>query len=345
MATCTRVPISMSPWQLLLLRRQFFIALNSPVGIRRYSTALFPRGTNTAGRNRGATSQDNKLPQSGRVKIEPAAPRTEKMTEDQDWSNVYPTAAAFKPSVVPLPVRMGYPVNRGVPPDKKGNLELIKIPNFLHLTPVAIKKHCAALKDFCTEWPAVLDSDEKCEQHFPIEIETADYISAGLSLRNPKARIVTLSVKLSSLNVDDHAKKKLIKLVGERYCKNTDTLTITTDRCPLRRQNYDYGMYLLTVLYHESWKTETWESEKTEADMEEYIWENSVSEKTLLETLCRMTTSEGATDINREELIDSALVKDYKNSVESLKNEGETEDKIYIYKESVKKLLNLSAAP
>lgn len=37
-------------------------------------------------------------------------------------------------------------------------------------------------------------------------------------------------VKLSSLNLDNHAKKKLIKLVGERYCKATDVLTITTDR-------------------------------------------------------------------------------------------------------------------
>ncbi|XP_030070131.1 small ribosomal subunit protein mS35 isoform X3 [Microcaecilia unicolor] len=276
MATCMRVPVSRLLWQ-LLQRRRFLIALNSPVEVREYSSALSSHGAN-AGRNRVATSRDNKLPQSGRFKRESAAPRTERMTENQDWSNVYPTAASFKPSVVPLPVRMGYPVERGVPPDKKGNLELIK-------------------------------------------------------------------VKLSSLNLDDHARKKLIKLVGERYCKDTDTLTIRTDRCPLRRQNYDYGMYLLTVLYHESWKTENWESEKTEADMEEYIWENSVSEKTLLETLRQMKTSEGATDINREELIDSALVKDYKNSVESLKNEGETEDNISLYKESVKKLLNLSAFP
>ncbi len=49
------------------------------------------------------------------------------MTVDQDWTSVYPTAASFKPSAVPLPVRMGYPVKRGVPPAKKGNLELIKV--------------------------------------------------------------------------------------------------------------------------------------------------------------------------------------------------------------------------
>lgn len=49
------------------------------------------------------------------------------MGVSQDWTSVYPTAASFKPSAVPLPVRMGYPVKRGVPPEKKGNLELIKV--------------------------------------------------------------------------------------------------------------------------------------------------------------------------------------------------------------------------
>lgn len=54
-------------------------------------------------------------------------PRTEKMPMDQDWTAVYPTATPFRPNVVPLPVRMGYPVKGGVPPGKKGNLELIKV--------------------------------------------------------------------------------------------------------------------------------------------------------------------------------------------------------------------------
>ncbi|XP_009873889.1 PREDICTED: 28S ribosomal protein S35, mitochondrial, partial [Apaloderma vittatum] len=271
----------------------------------------------------------------------PIPPRTERMAVDQDWSSVYPTAAAFKPSAVPLPIRMGYPVKRGVPPPKEGNLELVKIPNFLHLTPPAIKKHCAALKDFCTEWPSALDSDEKCEQHFPIEIETVDYVSAGTSIRNPKARVVTLKVKLSNLNLDDHARKKLIKLVGERYCEDTDILTITTDRCPLRRQNYDYSIHLLTVLYHESWKTEMWESEKTEEDMEEYIWENSCSQKNALDTLLRIKASENVSNVTEEELLASEVVKNYRNSVIALKNEGETEDNMSQYKESVKKLLNI----
>lgn len=37
-------------------------------------------------------------------------------------------------------------------------------------------------------------------------------------------------VALSSLKLNEHARKKMIKLVGERYCKDTNVLTITTDR-------------------------------------------------------------------------------------------------------------------
>uniref|UniRef100_A0A674KIX4 Mitochondrial ribosomal protein S35 n=1 Tax=Terrapene triunguis TaxID=2587831 RepID=A0A674KIX4_9SAUR len=312
----------------------------SLLGVSAYCTALVVGSGGPRQSEDAASSRTSQIARNRRV---PDAPRTEKMAVDQDWSNVYPTAAAFNPSSVPLPIRMGYPVKRGVPPPKEGNLELIKIPNFLHLTPPAIKKHCTALKDFCTEWPTVLDSDEKCEQHFPIEIETVDYVSAGPSVRNPKARVVTLRVKLSKLNLDDHAKKKLIKLVGERYCKDTDMLTITTDRCPLRRQNYDYGIYLLTVLYHESWKTEMWENEKTEADMEEYIWDNSPSQKNALDTLLRIRAAEKTTEVTREELLASEIVENYKTAVVVLKNEGETENNILQYKESVTKLLNLQA--
>uniref|UniRef100_A0A8D0W7J3 Mitochondrial ribosomal protein S35 n=1 Tax=Sus scrofa TaxID=9823 RepID=A0A8D0W7J3_PIG len=269
---------------------------------RAFSTAMSPatRSPRPALRTTERTSKPERA-----LRRKALPPRTEKMAVDQDWPSVYPVAAPFKPSAVPLPVRMGYPVKRGVPMAKEGNLELLKIPNFLHLTPVAIKRHCEALKDFCTEWPAALDSDEKCEKHFPIEIDTADYVSAGPSIRNPKARVVTLRVKLSSLNLDDHAKKKLIKLVGDRYCKSTDVLTIKTDRCPLKRQNYDYAVYLLTVLYHESWKTEEWEKKKTEADMEEYIWENSTSEKNILETLLQIKAAEKNLELSKEELLDA----------------------------------------
>lgn len=72
------------------------------------------------------------------------------MSIDQDWTNVWPTDAIFRQSVVPLPVRQGAvkneSENQGLPPEKYGNVELMKIPNFLHLTPPHIKKQCAAIK-------------------------------------------------------------------------------------------------------------------------------------------------------------------------------------------------------
>ncbi|XP_040895294.1 28S ribosomal protein S35, mitochondrial [Toxotes jaculatrix] len=291
-------------------------------------------------------TEKNAAPDRGgrgrRPKREAGEPRTEKMPVDQDWTAVYPVATPFRPNSVPLPVRMGYPVNRGIPPEKTGNLELIKIPNFLHLTPAAIKRHCEALKPFCTEWPSALDTDAKCDELFPIKVESTDYVSAGPSVRNPAARVVQLRVKLSSLNLDDHARKKLLKLAGDRYCKDSDVLTLTTNSCPLRKQNYDYAMYLLTVLYHESWKTEAWEAEKTVADMEEYSWEDSPSQKSILDTLVRMKVAgEGEGEDVREQLLGRSEVQEYKDSVVRLKNEGESESTILQYKEAVKKVLSL----
>jgi small subunit ribosomal protein S35 len=40
----------------------------------------------------------------------------------------------------------------------------------------------------------------------------------------------SFQVRLSSLNLDEHAREKMLKLLGDRYCKDTDILTITTDR-------------------------------------------------------------------------------------------------------------------
>ncbi|KAM4675566.1 small ribosomal subunit protein mS35 [Discoglossus pictus] len=284
-------------------------------------------------------ARGNRVMQKGKFRREPSAPRTEKMLPDQDWTSVYPAAAAFKPSSVPLPVRMGYPVRGGVPPEKTGNLELLKIPNFLHLTPVAIKKHCATLKEFSTQWPSALSDDVQCAKHFPIEFQSVDYVSAGPSVRNPKSRAVTLQVKLSILNLDDHARKKFLKLVGSYYDAASDTLTLHADRCPVRRQNQDYTLYLLTVLYHESWKTEAWEGEKAESDMEEYTWEGSISEKNALQTLKLIG---GTGSAPREEVLKSTVVQDYRSSVLKLRNQGESEDSVSQYKQSVKNLLGIA---
>ena len=72
------------------------------------------------------------------------------MKPDQDWGDVWPTARTFHPGTVPLPVRQGYPASDKATPDKWGNAELMKIPNFLHLTPPVVERHCAAIRS--KEW-------------------------------------------------------------------------------------------------------------------------------------------------------------------------------------------------
>lgn len=174
------------------------------------------------------------------------------MAVDQNWGSVWPGPRSFHPATVPLPIRQGY-AEKGASPSKYGNAELMKVPNFLHLTPPVIKSQCKALKQFCTAWPKKLKSDVDCANYFPIEIAFSHYCYSSPSIREPLARIVTLKIKLSSLPLNKHAKDKFLRLIGNRYDEETDIITIVTDRCPLRKQNYDYAMYLITALFHESW--------------------------------------------------------------------------------------------
>lgn len=191
--------------------------------------------------------------------------RYHKMSVDQTWNNVWPTASMFKQSAIPFAVRQGFVKNSsendGLPPEKYGNTELMKIPNFLHLTPPQIKIHCEAIKKFCTKWPKELQTDEDCEKNFPIEITTGNYIYDGPNIRDDRARTVTLNIKLSALNLDKRAQSKFKQLVGDRYDSKTDILTLESSRCPFRHQNEDYVKYLLTTLYFESKKIEEWEKD------------------------------------------------------------------------------------
>ncbi|XP_012285185.1 28S ribosomal protein S35, mitochondrial [Orussus abietinus] len=263
-------------------------------------------------------------------------PRINQMQVDQDWPSVWPGPRTFHPGVVPLPVRQGYPKKREGPPSKWANTELMKIPNFLHLTPPAIKRHCEALKQFCTSWPEGLETDEKCEQHFPLEIIATDYCYSGPTIREPRARIVTFRTKLSSLDLNTHAKDKLLRLVKDRYNPETDWITITADRCPTRKQNWEYLEYLLTALYCESWKVEDWEAEKAEADMEYYDWDASKSRQTLV-------TIRAWPNVPTDSDYDSIPhAVEYKVALSDLINNGEDEHSINKYKEAVKNLLNLN---
>ena len=208
------------------------------------------------------------------------------MREDQDWPSVWPAAQSFRASVVPLPVRMGWRRK----PDKRapyktiGNLELLKIPNFLHLSPEHIRRHCEAIKrkrrrrpfaricalllsEFCTEFPPELREDQSLvHRHLPVTMRYSSFVHQGTSIRDIRARVVTISVQVADLNLDAHAKDKLRRLVGNRYDDKADRITIVADRCFSRQQNYDYAEYLLTVLFFEATKLEEWEKLKQRDD-------------------------------------------------------------------------------
>merc|ERR1711976_477943 len=124
--------------------------------------------------------------------------------------------------------------------------------------------HCAAISKFCTEWPKGLETEEDIEKHFPITVTSSDYLNSSSSVRDRRARIVQVKLKVDSLDLDKHARDKFIRLVGDRFDEETGEVTLIADRCPYRGQNEDYCKYLLTALYHESWTVEEWESKEFE---------------------------------------------------------------------------------
>ncbi|XP_046391436.1 28S ribosomal protein S35, mitochondrial isoform X1 [Ischnura elegans] len=271
-------------------------------------------------------------------KLTALSPRSEKMHVDQHWPSVWPGPRTFHPATVPLPLHQGYPHKKKSTPGKFANTELMKIPNFLHLTPPAIKQQCEALKKFCTDWPKGLETDEQQESHRPIEVSTSTYCHSSPSIRDPLSRIVTVKVHVRSLPLNAHAKDKFLRLVGERYDPTTDVVTLVADRCPLQNQNRDYAFYLLTALFHESWKVEPWESEKLREDMEVYLWEGSESEQNfsnLLQWKGKNDKENPKSNISKEDK------ENYKIAVESLFNSGEDAVTINKYKEATKNLVCL----
>nr|XP_026492414.1 28S ribosomal protein S35, mitochondrial-like [Vanessa tameamea]XP_026492415.1 28S ribosomal protein S35, mitochondrial-like [Vanessa tameamea] len=270
--------------------------------------------------------------------------RSEKMPTDQNWGNVWPGPRSFHPSSVPLPIRQGYVPKGQAPPGKKANAELMKIPNFLHLTPPVVKSQCEALKKFCTSWPKLLNSEEAIEKNYPMEIISSDYCHASPTIRNPLARIVTLRVKLSNLKLDSRARDKFLRLVGDKYDEKTDLVTLTADRCPVRKQNMDYVNYLLTACYHESWTVEDWETDKCLEDMEYYDFDLNPSKKNLVNWYLMSNNEDN--NLNDEQIKNFDVSKipngvEYKSAVSELFNEGESDLALNKYDTSVRKLLGL----
>ncbi|KAK2715936.1 small ribosomal subunit protein mS35-like [Artemia franciscana] len=286
----------------------------------------------------GAATENRRSQGRTTVKDQDLVMRYKQMPIDQDWTSVWPVARSFHPASVPLPIRQGYPKKGQASPGKFANAELMKIPNFLHLTPPAIKKHTEALKQFCTEWPSGLETDAEMNQHFPVQIMNSVYCHSGPSIRDTKARIVTLKVKLTSLPLDGHSKDKLLRLVGACYDKKTDELVLVADRCPTRKQNRNYLEYLLSVLMIESSKTEPWESEKENMDMEKYIWRQNIGYEVTMNTL-KSTASIKNLGISETELEKEVVVQEYAQANEDLHNKGEDDSTLRKYKEAVKNLL------
>ncbi|XP_053206015.1 28S ribosomal protein S35, mitochondrial-like [Panonychus citri] len=261
------------------------------------------------------------------------APRYLKMSIDQDWNAVWPTAKSFNPNSVPLPVYMGCLANKPRL-GKFNNPELVKIPNFLHLTPPNIKKQCQALKKFCSQWPIGLETEEKIEKHFPVEIITSDYCHASPTIRDPRARIVTVQFKLSRLELDEHSRDKMIRLLDKRYNPETDMVTIETSACPLRKQNIDYAFYQLTAVYYESWKTEDWEKLKEPQDWERFFFEKSSSKKKIMEIL-----KESKSQKDDLEVKSKTDIENYGKALTDLLDGQENDETIDAYGRSVTKLL------
>ncbi|XP_039265486.2 small ribosomal subunit protein mS35-like [Styela clava] len=271
----------------------------------------------------------------------------------KNWSEIWTAPAPFDPHKFPCDIRMGSEMNLVPKPGKYDNMELMKVQNFLHLTPPAIKKHCEGLKKFCTEWPEELKTDEDCERAFPVEIRTIDYVRSGQSQRNPAARKVKLRIRLCNLVLDQHARLKLQKLAGPRYNKNTDILSIKSIRCPVRKQNREYLDYLLTVLYYEAWKIEKWETRENINDEDGiYWWKDSNSYNNLLRVLKSHPDYKSLFDDtdskeHSSKIEDNEKVKNYRDAVVGLKipepimTQNDHKRKIVEYKEAVRTMLNL----
>ncbi|VDN97389.1 unnamed protein product [Rodentolepis nana] len=245
----------------------------------------------------------------------------EHKVENDDWSNVWPCENFFSPYIFPAPIRQGHSKNLvengGLPPAKYANAELLKIQNFLHLTPSHIEQHCQALKKFLTKWPSGLKTDADINRHYPLEVITQSFTNSAPSIHDTRARRVTIRVQLKSLGLDERAKLKLLRLAKvygfergmAQYYSSEDVLELSSDRCPVSNQNYDYLNYVLTVLTMESKKHEAWEDGETGSYLD-FKWERSQQRKRVLDLFA------GETDPSRVEELPA--VKAYRAALEAM---------------------------
>jgi len=142
--------------------------------------------------------------------------------------------------------------------------------------------------------------------------------------------------------------------VGDCYKPDTDEVVFVSEKCPLKEQNFDYAMFLLTAIYNESWKHEAWEKLITEEDMKVYIWQQRKSKETVVQLLTKNKQIEKTStpteeqrlqhipeDCSEEALLEVKEVKDYADAVTNYMNNGESQEAIENYGGAVRKLLGI----
>ena len=175
------------------------------------------------------------------------------MYSDFDWSDVYPAEKPFDPYLINLPVRAGgHNIKRELAPFSENNVVFWDSPNFFHLTPSAIKKHCAALRPLCTPWPSDLP-------YCPVEVETVDFLLPGNDRYHPDARKVVMEIDFDSLKLSGRPREKMLELLAGKYDVDRNVVKLQSERCPTKTQNRDYLFYLLKVLFYEANRSEEWE--------------------------------------------------------------------------------------
>ena len=65
--------------------------------------------------------------------------------------------------------------------------------------------------------------------------------------------ILIFQFNMDCLDLDAHAHDKIIRLLGDRYNLEDNSVTLEVDSARVKQQNYEYAHYLLTALYFESW--------------------------------------------------------------------------------------------
>ena len=105
---------------------------------------------------------------------------------------------------------------------------------------------------------------------FPLSWKhTSTSVRAHRSAMHARA-VVRMRFQLATFKLDEHAHDKFIRLLGgyksPMYDRASDMVTLETDRCPSRKQNSDFLMYALQVLFSEARKTEKWETTERTAD-------------------------------------------------------------------------------